>query len=245
MIIYKITNKINNKIYVGKQVNIRKNNNYLGSGKLIKLSVKKYGKENFQKDILQECQTNDELNIFEKIWIERLNSLIPNGYNISTGGDGGDTISNNPNKESIMEKQTNTKKVNGVKGSMFGKNQSEETKLLISKKIKELYADGKIKRNRMTADGKRRISEFMKLNCPTKTPDGRIKNSINNTGIKNPNSHIYEFISPNNTKFEVNGNIKKFCLEHELSYKKIIKVHKGIIDNVNGWKCIKICKSNI
>jgi len=48
MIIYKTTNLINNKIYVGKH-NTSANDGYLGSGKLIKQAVKKYGKENIKR----------------------------------------------------------------------------------------------------------------------------------------------------------------------------------------------------
>lgn len=47
MIIYKTTNKINGKIYVG--LDTKNNPKYLGSGKIIKFAIKKYGKENFEK----------------------------------------------------------------------------------------------------------------------------------------------------------------------------------------------------
>ena len=52
MIIYKTTNLVNGKIYIGKD----KNNNpsYLGSGKILKLAIKKYGKENFTKETIEK-----------------------------------------------------------------------------------------------------------------------------------------------------------------------------------------------
>ncbi len=248
MIIYKTTNLINNKIYIGKQVTIRKTDTYLGSGKLLRLSLKKYGRDNFKKEILQECNSLEELNERERYWIKELNSIIPNGYNICLGGEGGDTISNNPNKKDIIEKQKNTIKLNGknkgINNHMFGKHQSDEAKRKTSEKVKELYKLGKIERYRMTDEGKKKISIYMTENCPTKTPEGRIKNHLNNLGVKNPNANVYEFLSPDGIKFEVIGNIKNFCKEHNLHYRKIIKVHRGIIDNCNGWKCNKICKNN-
>jgi hypothetical protein len=81
----------------------------------------------------------------------------------------------------------------------------------------------------------------MKEKCPTKTPEGRIKNRENNLGIKNPNAHIYEFISPNEKIFKVKGNIKQFCKLNKISYKRIIKIY-NTDNNVEGWKCKKISK---
>ncbi len=98
--IYKITNTINNKIYVGRgTVRTKKygpeKDQYYGSGVLIKRSVKKYGKEFFRKEILEYCGEDryfaDEREIF---WIKELNSLDPDtGYNLVKGGQGFDTES--------------------------------------------------------------------------------------------------------------------------------------------------------
>jgi len=91
MIIYKTTNLINGKFYVGKD---SKNlPYYLGSGKALKFAIKKYGIENFKKEILEECFSLNELNEREKFWIDELDA-IRNGYNMTDGGTGGDTWSN-------------------------------------------------------------------------------------------------------------------------------------------------------
>ena len=88
MIIYKTTNLINNKIYVGQDS--KNNPTYLGSGSYIKRAIRKYGKENFKKEILCECFSIEELNKKEIHWIKELDCKVPNGYNISLGG--GETI---------------------------------------------------------------------------------------------------------------------------------------------------------
>ena len=86
MIIYKITNSINDKIYIGKDSH--NNSNYYGSGILINKAIKKYGKENFKKEIICYCFLDYEINDREKFYIKFYNSLHPNGYNLTIGGDG-------------------------------------------------------------------------------------------------------------------------------------------------------------
>jgi hypothetical protein len=72
MIIYKITNLINNKIYVGKDS--KNDPKYLGSGLYINRAIKKYGKENFKKEILEYCDNSQELNEREIFWISELDA---------------------------------------------------------------------------------------------------------------------------------------------------------------------------
>jgi group I intron endonuclease len=89
MYIYKIENKINGKIYIGQSIYIPDNTKkYMGSGLLIKKAILKYGVDVFDKTILCECNTKTELNEREIYYIDYYNS-IKNGYNISTGGNGG------------------------------------------------------------------------------------------------------------------------------------------------------------
>lgn len=71
MVIYETVNAINGKKYIGKDS--KNNPKYLGSGKYLKLAIKKYGKENFNKNILQYCNSLDELNQAEVEWIVKLN----------------------------------------------------------------------------------------------------------------------------------------------------------------------------
>ena len=84
-IIYKTTNLVNGKIYVGQDSN--DNKRYLGSGTLFLLSIKKYGKDNFKKEILEYCAL-ELLNEREQYWIKELDSNnLDIVYNLTTGGD--------------------------------------------------------------------------------------------------------------------------------------------------------------
>lgn len=88
--IYLTTNKINGKQYLGQHKG-EINNSYLGSGIYLSKAIKKYGKENFSKQILKICQTRDEADYWEKFYIEQYNAVEnTNFYNLQEGGTGGD-----------------------------------------------------------------------------------------------------------------------------------------------------------
>ena len=112
LIIYKIINLINGKFYIGKDKN--NNPNYLGSGIHLKRAIKKYGKENFKKEILQYCNNNNHMSLMEIYWITKLNA-IKEGYNIAPGGVGGGGS------------------LPGEASRMYGKMHSEDTKRKIGK----------------------------------------------------------------------------------------------------------------
>ena len=91
MIIYKTTNLINGKIYVGKYEGNR--DNYIGSGYILKKAIKKYGVNNFKREVIETCYSVDILQEREKFWIKKLDATNPKvGYNIAEGGNGGNTF---------------------------------------------------------------------------------------------------------------------------------------------------------
>lgn len=87
--IYKTTNLINNKIYIGQHVATEFDKYYKGSGVLLTNAFKKYGKENFECILLEAVETKEDLDAREAYWITTLNSRDKSiGYNITAGGEG-------------------------------------------------------------------------------------------------------------------------------------------------------------
>lgn len=91
-------------MYIGKDS--KSDPKYLGSGTILKQAIKKYGKDNFVKIILEDnIIDNDILNDREIYYITLFQATNnKNFYNISTGGGGGDNFTNHPNKEGIRLK---------------------------------------------------------------------------------------------------------------------------------------------
>lgn len=89
--IYKITNTLNGKMYIGQTNNykrrFREHKNFHYSSdeeKILYLAIKKYGLENFSFELIEKVSNYNER---EKFWIKELNTVAPNGYNITEGGD--------------------------------------------------------------------------------------------------------------------------------------------------------------
>ena len=138
MIIYKTTNKVNGKIYIGKHNG--KIQKYLGSGRNLLLAIKKYGKENFFRETIEDgIDDLETLNKREIYWIDFYDSRNPDiGYNVAKGG-AGDTF---PSEESKIKNSISNF---GEKNGFFGKHHTEENKKIMSdlKKGKPLTEEHK------------------------------------------------------------------------------------------------------
>lgn len=103
--IYKTTNLINGKIYIGQhKAKIFEPNVYLGSGTLFKRALNKYGEENFNCELLEKCDNQIELDEKEIFYIQNYNSTDKSiGYNLTSGGKGGSGPRSDLTKSKIRE----------------------------------------------------------------------------------------------------------------------------------------------
>ena len=85
-IIYKVTNLINGRYYIGRHSTNNLDDNYLGSGKAIINAVKKYGKDTFKKEILAESLNAQDLWELESKIVNEYIVADPNSYNMAFGG---------------------------------------------------------------------------------------------------------------------------------------------------------------
>lgn len=113
--IYKITNQLNGKIYIGQSNDIIRRWSYyknppnpLGYKSLIIAAIQKYGINNFKFEIVEECSV-EELNAKEIYWIAYYDSYN-NGYNLTRGGDH-NVGESNPNADLTVEDVITIRKI--------------------------------------------------------------------------------------------------------------------------------------
>ena len=146
--IYKTTNLLNKKIYVGqKQGNFSPE--YYGSGFLITKALDKYGKNNFSIKVIAYAKNKKKLDLLEKLYIKKYREIFGKNklYNISKGGTGGRIWTTPPSlgmkfpykpRPSISGSNNPMYGISqkGELNPMFGKKHSEKTKKLIFQKVK-------------------------------------------------------------------------------------------------------------
>ena len=107
-IIYRTTNLVTGKIYVGKHTTQNIDDGYLGSGNVILNSIKKHGKENFSRVILHTCETADEAYIAESKIVTPEFVARQDTYNQREGGLGGVTCTDETKAKMSAAKIGNT-----------------------------------------------------------------------------------------------------------------------------------------
>jgi group I intron endonuclease len=134
MFIYKTTNLVNGKIYIGQTIGDRPN--YIGSGKLLKAAINKYGKENFKREILEYCDNVDHMNEREVIWIARYDSTNQKiGYNLEHGGNGKGKV-NEETKKKMRGRKVSEETIKKMSEAQKGRKVSEEHRKKLSEATK-------------------------------------------------------------------------------------------------------------
>ncbi len=172
--IYKTTNTLNGKIYIGKHQTKDLNDGYMGSGKILVQSIEKYGIENFTKEILFLFDNEAAMNAKEAELVTEEFCLREDTYNLCPGGNGGFGYINKSNIDKFNGKKHSAETKRIISEKSLGRKHSEETR----NKLSEIYLSNRDERNRkvsnalsgrkLTTEHRQKISEscVKELTCP-------------------------------------------------------------------------------
>jgi len=215
--IYKITNDINSKIYVGqtsKSIEERFNR-HCAEGKWrntkkmpIVFAIQKYGKDHFKIELLEELPNyynQDQIDEAEKRWGMKLNCFSPNGYNLRLGN-GRHSFS----PESIEK----------IRRANLGRKASEETKRRLS-----ISHTG----YKMKETTKQKLSTYWK---GIQLSSEARKNALLSSQKE------YDLIDPMGNKIHIT-NMAKFCRENGYGKARMCELTRGKIKSYKGWtRCL-------
>jgi group I intron endonuclease len=249
-IIYKVTNKVNGKVYIGqtiKPLNVRmsghksdalndRNNQHFHK------AIKKYGMYNFKWEIIARCYSLNELNKKEKLFIEE-HKTFENGYNLTKGGKG--TIVCYGEKHPMYNKHLSKEHKQKIGMANRGHKCSEEQKRKISNANKGTILSEETKRKmsmshkgkKHTEEIKRKIGNAGKGRICSEKSKKRMSEA--KVGGKNSRAKKYVIISPDNEKVIIHG-IANFCRNYtkeKLNYKILIRVAQGKQRRHRGYEC--------
>lgn len=170
-IIYKTTNKITGDIYIGKHQTDNLSDDYIGSGKILKQAIRKYGIKNFEKEILFQFNCEADMNSKEAELVTEEFCLREDTYNLCPGGKGGWGYINRSGKNlrnGMVHSEESRKRMGHPNNkNNLGKITSDETKLKLSKIMSE-----KLKGKTKSEEHKRKIAESIKLRNQQKKDAG-------------------------------------------------------------------------
>jgi hypothetical protein len=203
--IYKTTCLCNGKIYIGRHEGAD-TDTYLGSGELFIKALRKYGKNNFKRDILRYCYTLHELKIWEYFFIKRYKSQNESiGYNIADGD---------------------------VNSSEYNPAKLPEVRKRMSQSIKKAYMNAELRSKKSNdtkiyflnnPEARKKLSEINKerFKNPQNHPMyGRKQSKSSNE--KNRMSHIGKKMSEE-TKRKISESVKRMHQRHKQDNDKICK----------------------
>lgn len=236
-IIYKTRCTINGKIYIGQHKTAQINDGYLGSGKVISMAIKKYGRENFEREILSTASTAEEANILEEYWIKEFNSTNRSiGYNITTYAWGGQPCT--PQTRKILSEKAKGKKKSPETILRMAKPKSQSAKE--NMKIAQRLAGEKKKGRIWYHDPITLNSKFFdKDGQPTGWIEGRPKNHMQLSQSKEANRKRSEKLSGRPIKEETKRKISDTLMHHAVSENTRVKISQSLKEYHNDQKtCI-------
>ena len=217
--IYRLTNKVNGKVYIGVTKNLKKRmreHSYASNDFLISRAIRKYGWDSFVKEVIEETENGPEAyDILEPRYIAEHNSNdISVGYNLTEGGQGSTGYS--PSEEARQK----------MREAKLGKKQSPEA---VRKRSESL------KGRKFSKESRQKISEALKGN---KNFEGKVVSEEHRRKIGEANATEWSFIDPEEREIRIH-NLRRFCKEKGLNHVCMFRVAKGLNRSHKGYRAVQ------
>jgi len=183
--LYKITNLINQKIYIGVHSTEDMNDGYFGSGVVLKRAIKKYGKDNFKKEILELFDTFELMYIKENEIVDVDFINRKDTYNQKVGGYGGKPVTNDVRKKqsaSQLLRFSKPEEIQKLSDSARKRFQNLDERIRTSKAVSNLWHDNDYRARQCNTrsmldktENNLRHSKFMKSLCLNKSHIDKMK----------------------------------------------------------------------
>ena len=224
---YKTTNLINGKVYYGVHSTKKIDDGYLGSGVAIKNAIKKYGKQNFSREIIKNFQTREEMYEYEKSFVTEELVRSDCTYNQTIGGFGGFSHIDN-----------------------YGENNPMKDREIARKCVESIRDNGGYKTQKRLDANRRNISKANEKNIGRKRPEHSKFMSnwassyweSNKEKMRDALASYFCLTSPDGVKYRTN-RLEDFCKVNDLPYTTIWSISvsgktpsKG---KAKGWVCVK------
>lgn len=220
-IIYKITNLLNGKVYIGQTktlLRLRLNSHKYEARRkrkmLIGQAITKYGWENFKAEILEAQITLDHIDARESFWIQEHGTLSPNGYNLESGGF----------TAKIVSAETREKMAAAKRGKKRGPH-SEETR----RRISESQKGKKISQEQIDGMRQRMLGHKAWNAGKSWSKETRAKISASMTGVK----HDQDRCLRKSVRQQGVGN-PFFGKHHTAESKKLIAANRKVTDELRA-----------
>lgn len=254
MIVYKATNKTNGKVYIGlttKSLAKRRAGHHHEAKKLnsqlaFHRAIRKYGRDGFSWEVIEELEDTESLLAREIYWIDYYGSFGKNGYNMTTGGEGtfGYKV---PQKTIDRIVKSRTENDSWLRGSQIGTSKlKEEDVLKIKDLIVEGFLDGDIAEMfdvaRITISGIRRGLRWVRLGEDVsymETTDTKYTDKFNKEDILEIKQMIKEGVSHDIIAERFNTT------ETTVSNIKMSKIYSHIGEDVSMYKSLRPGKAKL
>lgn len=266
-LVYLTTNEVNGKIYVGVHSTDKLEDGYLGSGTYLKLAFKKYGKDNFTRQILEVLPSSKEAYQLEKEIVDLDFVKRSDTYNIYPGGCGALSGEMNPRYGTAVSDETKLKisvalqqHFSEYPNPFTGKHHTQETKLILSKYRKgktypeifgEDQAESLIRSRREMAVGesnpffgKQHTNETKEIIGTKARARGADPYWVRNVySVETPEGTRYSFITGLDDLSSFTG-VPKHYIRNKCKNPEFTYVKQGFL-HCNNWNFSKISRKTI